>query len=306
MSAPRTGDPDPSPRPRSADRFGARRGVVLPIALLLVLALGVLAGSVLAFARGELLLERGNVGYLERRARSEAELRALYREPTDRPTPGRIALPAGFVLLRPVVGSGPSAMGVGFVFDPDSVARALPALQVEGSAPTSGVAWAGESCPGYRGSGPAVRVRPPPTGPPADPPLPDPPRLGPFGLEELAALGAVELPARGPLPAAGSAGLYLAPAGARYDSGEGFGLLLAAGDLAIEGDAVFRGVVLTVGDLRLEGVARVEGAALVGGTARLGPAAEVVGCAPLVARALALEGLVRTHSVPAGALLGRF
>ena len=283
-----------------------RRGIVLPIALLLVLALGALAGSVLAFARGELLLERGNVLYLERRSTSEAELASLYREVSSRPVPGRTRLPTGFLLLRPPFGDAPAAVGVGFLFDPDSVALELPALEVEHSPPARGVAWAGEGCPSQAGTGPPVRVRAIVEAPCPDPPLPDPPRLGPLGLKEIVQLGAVDLPARGALPSAGGAGLYLAPSGARYDTGEGFGLLLAAGDLTLEGDAVFRGVVLTAGDLRLEGAARVEGTVLSGGTARILDEASILGCPALSAAAMNQNALARLHPVPAGAFLGRF
>jgi hypothetical protein len=144
-----------------------------------------------------------------------------------------------------------------------------------------------------------------------DPMLPNPPRLGPIALERVAARAGTVLDSGGALPDGGGVDvprrlIAVSPPG-RIEGGVGAGILVADGDLAIEGGALFRGLVLAGGDLTLRGGAGVIGAVQAGGELVIEDGAWVAGCRGVVAGAgesiseLALPFLMR-----GGEFLGRF
>ncbi len=303
----------PSPRAR------CRRGVVLPIALFLVLALGALATSVLVLVRAELLLERRAITYLEERGLEESWLDS----PLEHPESGQLASDAsiafvplvhGFLHVQAAAGAGgPRRSAVHWRLDPDSVAARLPGgLEVGRDPPPTGVERAASGCPASLGSGAAlVRIRPPDPDPAPDPPLPPSPRLGILGVEQIAELPLTEV-SGGRLPSdisdseQGAPRILRATAGATLVGGEAYGLLFTSGDLRLGGDMAFRGLLLVAGDLRLEDDAVVEGVALVGGGAEIASSARILGCPAIAARALDHPELARLHAVPGGERLGRF
>lgn len=303
----------PSPRVK------CRRGVVLPIALFLVLALGALATSILVLVRAELLLERRAITYLEERALEESWLDGPLGLPEARPFDSdpsidSIALISGFLHVQAAAGAGgPRRSAVHWRLDPDSVAARLPGgLEVGRDPPRTGVERAVSGCSASLGTGVAlVRVRPPDSDPAPDPPLPPSPRLGILGVERIAELPLTEV-SGGRLPSdisdsgPGAPRILRATAGASLVGGEAHGVLFTSGDLRLGGDLTFRGLLLVAGDLRLEDDAVVEGVVLVGGGAEIGSNARILGCPAFAARALAHPELARLHSVPGGERLGRF
>lgn len=276
--------------------------MILPVALLLVLALTALAMSMMVLAHNELLLDRGGMTYLENRIRDETVLEAGVSSDTaavERPLPG------GFVLVVPA-GAGPGPAAVRWRPDPDSIARGLPgAAEVgDGTAdlPQGSVGPLAGCTPaaGY----PLVRTRLEPGGPDPDPRLPDPPRIGVLDVGRLVDMPGVVLD--GFFPQGSGMELLRAPDGGRIEVGEGAGVLVSEGSLELTGTASFAGLVLLRGDLVLGDSARVEGVVLAGGGLRVEGEARLLGCPPLAARALVEVLPEGSHPVHAGELLGRF
>ncbi len=311
-------------------RIGSRRGILLPVALFVVLALSALATSVLVLIRSELLLERRGVLYLQGRVleegslASEPDIGEEGRAPLDAEgwsgesggaDPSAIfGLPGGVEQVRAIVEPGrPAAMGVRWRLDPDSVAAALPAaLGVGFDPPDSGVERAGAGCPAIPGAAaPLIRVRPPDPEPAPDPPLPDPPRIGILGLEDFENLSAIEIAGGSAFPAVGEMGdvdfrIFRAEPGGRIAGGSASGILYSLGDLTLDGASRLRGLVLSAGDLHVLGEAVVEGVVMVGGTVHLQGNGRILGCRGWAAAALGQPALNRTHRISTGDRLGRF
>lgn len=289
----------------------ARRGMLLPTALLLVLALSAAATSILVLARTELLLERGDLRYLRDRLREEVR----NADPDESRT---IDIPGsgGFVLVR-APGARPAPISVRWRFDPDTVVATLPtALEVGRDPPAQGILPPESACTtGIEA--PLVRVRETPAGLLPSPDVPLPPTLGILGIEHVLSLSGVELgavatfPGWGPDASVGESEdafpvVYQVPPAGWVTGGEGRGILVSSGDVTLRGDAGFRGIVIVAGDLWLEGAAWVEGVVLVRGVAHLQDESRIFGCPRRAAEALAHPELMGLHAVPAGAHLGRY
>jgi len=285
----------------------SRRGILLPVALFLVLALGAVANSVLVLSRAERLVERGAFDYLRQRVRGEALLGRWEAGPEEVPEGEWIRLGGGFELVRTEISPGSSSWtAVRWRLEPDSVALSFPGgLQVgAGSGPEAGVELL-EGCDAGPGR-PLVSTGPPDPAVPAHPDLPPEPRVGILGVRQLLRLATTDLAAMAILGSDGSPEIFHAPAGARLLGGGASGLLVSGGDLSMEADTRFRGLVVVAGSLALSGTARLEGVALVGGTAWITEDAQLLGCPSLAAAGLDHPDLARLHTVPGGGLLGRF
>lgn len=295
-------------------RICTRSGILLPIALLLLLAVTATATSILLLARTELLLERGDHTHLRSRIDAESRLAAAIAAGNDGEgaVEGVIEYPleAGFSILRTAgAGESPQSMALSWRLIPDSLLYDFPgAIETGGTAPGSGVRamTPGEGC-APAGSQVLVRIREPAALPLPNPPLPPPPRLGLLGVEELAEVADASLLPGEPLPSSAVAhGLVLvSPAGGRIQGGEASGVLVAPWDLHLGGGARFRGIALVRGDLVLDGGSTIEGVALVGGRVQLN-GGSILGCPSLAAEALDLPALTRPRTVRGGELLGRF
>lgn len=282
---------------------GSRRGVILPAALLLLLGGTLMAAALLVMARSAVLLADGD-RHLARALSVRSPL-----EPEGPPPEFVRAVDHGYTLAadRPV-GVHWSVWAVGWRPDPARVAADLRAAaqvgvqgELEGEVRGGGVE---DGCadPAPLGS---IWIRSLPRPPRPDPPLSAPPRLGPLGISELARRARSVSPGGG-FPDDGP-GLLLLPPGSSVTEGHGAGLLLAAGNLQISGDASFTGLVLVQGDLVLAGEARLLGAAKLGGGLTTAPGAGVIGCRAVVRDVLAeLDELDVPFRVAGGDLLGRY
>ena len=280
----------------------SRRGVVLPVVLLLILGMAALSTSALVLARSELVADRS--GQRQVRDRDLAN-RVLRSEPGtegfDRRT---TVLPAGFQLVeaRPDA-PGLSYFEVAWVLDPDSVLVRLPgALEATGTLPTEGVGTKDEC---GTGSTELVVRRSPSLGP--DGALGEaPPRLGLLGVSELIALPGVDLISSAPLPIL-STHQILRARGPVFEvrGGEGLGLLVSDGDLTLDGATRLSGLLVVAGNLALRDSALFEGVAVVGGEVRISGAAQLLGCPDLALEVLRLPELARDHRLPGGGFLGR-
>lgn len=294
-----------------------RRGAVLPVALFLVVGLSALTTSVFLLARGEGLLAAGDLRYLTARVSAE---RALTREPVTGSDPDDASaggegiearpLGQGFILIRPSgVADRPAPLSVRWILNPDSVAMTFPgAAEVGHLSMTSGVRFAEADCGNEPTTG-LVRLRvSEPVGTPhlPDPPSPGPPRLGILGLEQLMELPALDLTSAGGFPDGTGGGVLRAAPGVVISTGAGEGVLLASGDLRLEGVTYFRGVVVAAGSVELGDQASIEGVVLAGGAVRIAGDAYLAGCRGSARDALDHADLRGPHPVPAGELLGRF
>jgi hypothetical protein len=295
----------------------SRRGFILPVVLLLLVAVSGLATVALVVARGEVALESGDFRYLGERLRWRGALDRVLDGSSGGPWGGSeealaegaanlVLLPAGFVLIPGGPAPGPAYQSLAWALDPDEVSAALPgAVEVGWGVPGPGVEIGGGGCE----TGPwetPVRVRLPEAAPPADPPLDAPPRVGPVGVASL-------LPRSQPLdivgetlPPALQPGTYALPPGSRIRAGEGAGLLLVPGDLTLAGDARWVGLLMLAGELRLEDEARIEGIALVGERLRIQDEARLLGCRARARDALGDPALRTPFPVRGAGLLGRF
>jgi len=294
-----------------------RRGAVLPLALFLVVGLTALATSVFVLARGEGLLATGDLRYLGARVSAE---RALGGSPLtgtggeSTSSGGEDAevrkLGQGFLLVRPAgMAARPAPLAVRWVLDPDSVSMSLPgAAEVGVLSMSSAIRFADADCGNEPNAG-LVRLRaaePAATRHGPDPPTSASPRLGILGLEQLAELPASDLAPDGGFPVGTGGGLIRAGPGAVISTGAGEGVLVAFGELRLEGVASFRGVVVAAGDIELVDSASVEGVVLAGGAVRIAGDAYLAGCRRSARDALDHPDLRGPHPVPAGKLLGRF
>lgn len=286
-----------------------RRGFILPVVLLLLLAISGLATVALAVARNEVFLEPGDFRYLRERVRWETALEAFLAgtEPWEEGEELlRRPLAGGYVLVRGGTEAKPAHQAVAWLLDPASVAAALPpAAEVGWGVGDPGVVAGEGECAPLPGE-PLVRVRPSDRLPLPDPSLEPPPRLGPVGLVVLLGRAGVRLGPGDPLPGGSGPLLVEAPPDGRLVAGEGGGMLLGAGTVTLGGDVRWRGIVLAERDLVLEEGASLEGVALVGGRLRVRDDARLVGCPALAAWALRASGLDRPFFLPGGGLLGRF
>lgn len=279
-----------------------RAGIVLPVALLLLLGASLMAAALLLMARSAVLLSDGD--------RRLAEALARRPPPASDRASGELPLPHGFVLRSDAV-TGVAWQVWDLAWRPDAsrLAAALRAVAEtgDGVVDAGGVLQAegpAEGCPDDPPL-PLHRTAVQPPLPDPDPSLPPFPRLGPVGLSHLQARAGSSLASGEPLP--GGADLVYVSDGGAVRDGELAGLLVAGGDLRLEGEAGVEGLVLVAGDLDLEGSARVRGAVRVGGLLRLGPGSALAGCRSVVAAALAdLPALETPFSVPGGEFLGRY
>ena len=240
-----------------------RRGILLPVVLLLVLALAAASTSILVLVSTERLVARGELRFLEERIHAEkllndaaqlALIPGFDRAETD--------LTGDFILVEVTPPThGPSYFSVQWVFNPESIAAGLPgAVEATGPPPESGV----QRLPGC----PSADTRPLIVSPaqslsdPTDPDGAGRPHLGILGITELWNLTETELPGVAVLPGAVPPAVRRAVDGTVIRSGRGSGVLVAAGDLLLEGSAQFSGLLVVEGELTLRGSARVARASL--------------------------------------------
>jgi hypothetical protein len=295
----------------------SRRGFILPVVLLLLVAVSGLATVALVVARGEVALESGDYRYLGERLRWRGALDRVLDGSTSGPWGGQreapvegggdlVLLPGGFVLIPGGPGPGPVYQSLAWALDPEEASAALPgAAEVGWGVPGSGVEVGGGECAPEPWET-LVRVRPPDAAPPADPALDPPPRVGPVGVASLLPRSLALDVVGEALPPGVQPGTYALPPGSRIRSGEGAGLLLVPGDLTLAGDARWVGLLMIVGELALEEEARVEGISLVGGRFRIDDGARLLGCRPRALEALLAPALRTPFPVRGARLLGRF
>jgi len=310
-------------RPTAFRLLHSRRGVLLPTALFLVVGLIAMATSLIVLARNEAVTGLADLRYLRWQVASEDQMARSGANPGDGGEGGLVThrdLGHGFLLVRaePARG-GPAPGAVYWRLDPDGVAGGFPtAAEVGRDSPSTGVSLL-EGCPSGGEPGPLVRVRPAPDATAGasfpfmpDPPLPDPPRIGILGVGDLLSLGEIEelgedgsgtIPAS---PATVRTGLMGLPRGGILSTGSIEGVVVAGGDLFLEGSVVASGLVVVSGDLTLDGNARLQGVALVGGRLDVRGEAEVRGCWAVAAGVLDHPGLLKPHPVPGGSSLGRY
>jgi hypothetical protein len=285
----------------------ARRGIILPVVLLLTSALGAAAISLLVLARGERVIEGLALRMLAARVSAEWRLDAQGEGPVP-PDGGLVfvPLPGGYQLVR---GSGASNgfaySAVLWYLDADSLAALLPgAVEVGHAPPSNGVSLLGSECPGG-GTGPLVQVRSF-NGTPADPPVSPGPRLGPLGLERLLDLSTAMVAPSGHFSGGVEVPILRVPVGLEVVGGEIESVVLSDGDLILRGTALVRGIVLAAGDVEIAESARIEGIVLAGGTIRLSDAGQVLGCRAFAAERLRHPLFSGFHGVSGGERLGRF
>lgn len=283
---------------------GGRRGAVLIVVLLLILALGAVSAAALSLSRSELVAESAARRYLTLRAQGERVLLDSVSPPMEGWIRLTFALGRGYRLIEAKPALGPSMFSVVWVLDPDSVARELPgALRAGGTIPETGVAWL-DDCPS---SGTRILSEPLDEGSVSgSSPLEVGPRVGPLGVRELLALQALDLPEFGRLPETDGPEILRASAPTRVWDGRAEGLLVAAADLRLEGSASFSGLLVVADGLSLGGSARIEGVALVGGSVRVEDEARILGCPERTLSPLRLPALSGEHPLPSGSFLGRF
>jgi len=288
--------------------------LVLPVVLLLSLALGAAATSILTLARSERVVERAALRFLDDRVRAERTLVEIRDEGGARP-PGSsppalsslVPLGDGYLMvLASTVEGGPAYHAVYWRLEPDSVALHFPgAVEYGTTAPSGLITAAGPACMGGTAPGSLVRARVHGSSA-SDPPIPLGPRVGPVGLDALLALATRTVASDGRLEPGSAPELLRVPDGVALVSGSVFGVLLSAGDLAIRGASEVRGLVIAGGDVEVRGGARVDGVLLVGGTVRVLEGGRVEGCRESASLALAHPELATLHEVPGGHRLGRF
>jgi hypothetical protein len=299
-----------------------RAGVILPVALFVLLGGTLLAASLLVTARVAVQLSEG-----DRRLAEAFTLRPPGVERVGEALGGgawaeglRLHHPGqGFLLVGeggPWAGWG--AWAVHWVPDLNRVAGDLAAAALTGEGFTvdgGDLRHAGESegcddgayalLPGLHERDRTPRL------PLPDPALAPPPRLGPIALERVAARAGVLLESGEPLPDGAASEvprrLIAVPAPARIEGGVGAGVLVADGDLVMEGGALFRGLVLTGGNLILRDGAGVIGAVQVREELVIEDGAWVAGCRSVVAGAgEGVSELAVPFLVTGGEFLGRF
>ncbi len=275
--------------------------------LLLVLALGAVSTSALLLVSTQRLLGRAELGYLESRVRAEALLSVsgAGAGATDGFNRVETQLPGNFSLIAATpVESGPSFHAVHWVLNADTIAAGLPgALEVVGPVPEEGVQPL-DGCS-------SAEMRPLISASPNPSPGPDiqgrgGPSLGILGIPELLVLADAELPDPAALPGARSPAVYRALPGTVIEGGQGAGVLIASGDLTLEGPTHFAGLLVVAGELVLRESARVEGVVLVGGAVRISGNVGIYGCPDVARMGLELPTLDRSHPLPGGWLLGRY
>jgi hypothetical protein len=315
-------------RPTAFRLLRSRRGVLLPTALFLVVALIAMATSLVALARNEAVTGVADFQYLRWQLESEEMAWSGGEggeggEGEEGEEGGWVThreIGHGFLLVRsePARG-GPAPGAVYWRLDPDVVAGGFPpAAEVGRDPPSTGVSLL-EGCPSGGESGPFVRVRTDPDDMAGeslpstlDPPLSGPPRIGMLGVGDLLSLGVIEAlgeEVSGPIPASPAlarTGLMGLPEGGVLSAGSIDGVVVAGGDLLLEGSVVISGLVMVSGDLTLDGDAYLQGIALVGGRLDVRGQAEVQGCRTVAAGALDHPGLLRPHPVAGGSRLGRY
>lgn len=288
-------------------RRESRRGILLPVVLLVILALGAVSVSVLVLVSTQRLVARGELAYLEDRIRAEALMVGLDEG---------VAI-EGFSLTEvellgafSLVGVAPANRGLSYfsvrwVLNPDSITAGLPgALELVGSAPEVGVQPL-EGCSSM-GARPLVVTLSHDASSPSATQGPGTPRVGLLGVSELLELAESELPEPAVLPGAAPAAVRRASAGTVILGGQGTGVLIAVGDLTLEGSTQFSGLLIVEGALTLLGSARVEGVVLAGGSVRISGDAAIFGCPDTARAGLELPALNRGHPLPEGWLLGRY
>jgi len=313
-------------RPSAFRLLRSRRGVLLPTALFLVVALIAMATSLVVLARNEAVTGVADFQYLRWQLVSEEEMASSGGEGGE----GEVGVEGGWVTHREIghgfilvrsepARGGPAAGAVFWQLDPEVVAGGFPpAAEVGRDPPATGVSLL-EGCPAGGESGPPVRMRPDPDAmegaafpSTADPPLPGPPRIGILGVGDLLSLGELEAlggEGSGTIPASPATlrtGLMGLPHGGILSAGAIDGVVVAGEDLLLEGSVVISGLVMVSGDLTLDGFARLQGIALVGGRLEVRGEAAVQGCRTVAAGALDHPGLLRPHPVPGGSRLGRY
>ena len=282
-----------------------RRGILLPVVLLLILGIGVASVSVGVLVSTQQLVGRSELRYLENRVRAQT---ALAGSPTGSDLDGfariQIDLPGSFSLIEvaPEEG-GPSYFSLDWVLNPDSIAAGLPgALASVGLGPDRGVQVL-DGCASALAR-PLVTVAPLDDGPGT--PSISAPRLGILGVPELLELADVELPELAILPAGEPVAVRRANPGTVIQGGRGSGVLISAGDLTLLGSTDLVGLLVVQGNLTLMDSARIEGVVLAGGWVQISGGAGIFGCPVLAREALALPSLARAHSLPEGWFLGRY
>jgi hypothetical protein len=281
-----------------------RRGVVLPIVLLLILGFGGFAGSIIVLTSTQRLLGRAELRFLEERIRAE-RLLADANAVGDGFVRAEIPLPGSFSLVRVTPTGGSQAyFAASWVLDPDSIALLFPgALWARRIEPASGIR-ALEDCPSVD-SRPLVAEPPDGDGiAPAE--VAGWPRIGILGLGELLALADSELADPYVLPGPVPPAIRRIGEAAIVRGGRATGVLIAAGDLVMDGSAAFEGLVVVGGDLTLSGSSRIDGVVLAGGSLQIGPSASLFGCPELARRGLTLPPLHRAHPLPEGWFIGRY
>lgn len=303
----------------------SRRGFLLPVAMLLVLAWSSTAIAALVLAGTEAVSERADHRHLLQRVleaqwiptqsvSGEFSAEGGGEGGGDEESPDGLPLRGGYLLVRAAAhgAAGPAPMSVYWRLDPDSAAYHL----LPGGAEVGTIGGAVEGlremteeagCPPPRDR-PLLHTRSGTADLTVDPPLPEPPRLGPLGIRELLERAEGRISESGELFPSASAGPFLlsAPEGAVLSEGDGYGVLLGEGDLTLGQGFSIRGVVVTRGDLRMDAGSTVRGLVLVGGSLQMQPGSLVLGCPAIAAEVIGATPLSEPWPIPGGHRLGRF
>lgn len=304
-----TGYPDPVRyRPGCAgSRHRNRRGILLPAALVLILAATLVGAALLILARSAVVLGAGD--------RMLAEALAVRSPSVEALEPGVGAdLPGGYRLVdTPIPGAPWRVWSLAWEADPMALAAGLRGVVEARSVEVS----SGEGPSGDASTPEPIRLLGPADGCPEDQgPFPlvwlrgegaaVPVTLGPLGLGEWMDRADVVVMAGSAPPSPGHPRLVSVEVD-RVDTGVLRGLVVVAGDLELGGDVVVVGLLLVGGDLRLSGNARIAGALRVGGGITVETPGRIDGCRDLVAREVAgIAAIEVPFPVSGGHFLGRF